>query len=100
MRHERGFVHGAPRHGPVLIPSLAMANTKAPLARRALLGLALAVLAASPAAAAPTLKGRAVWANPREAGLTEASVVAFVDQLARAHVNTLVMEVKTSAGIF
>ncbi len=52
------------------------------------------------ASAEPTLKGRAVWANPREAGTTEATVVAFVDQLARAHVNTLIMELKTSAGIF
>ena len=52
------------------------------------------------AAASPTLAGRAVWASPRDAGTTEASVVAFVDQLARAHVNTLVMEVKTSAGIY
>ncbi len=52
------------------------------------------------AAASPTLAGRAVWASPRDAGTTEASVVAFVDQLATAHVNTLVMEVKTSAGLF
>jgi uncharacterized lipoprotein YddW (UPF0748 family) len=63
------------------------------------LALAVAMLAA-PATAAPTLKGRAVWASPRDAGTTEASVVAFVDQLAKAHVNTLVMEVKTSAGLF
>ena len=52
------------------------------------------------ASAAPTLKGRAVWANPREAGTTEASVVAYVEQLAKAHVNTLIMELKTSAGLF
>ena len=56
------------------------------------------------ASAAPertfALKGRAVWASPRDAGTTEASVVAFVEQLAKAHVNTLVMEVKTTAGIF
>ena len=52
------------------------------------------------AAAAPTLKGRAVWASPRDAGTTEASVVAFVEQLAKAHVNTLIMELKTSAGLF
>src|SRR5688500_6407166 len=64
------------------------------------LAFVVAVLSASDAAAAPTLKGRAVWASPRDAGTTEASIVAFVDQLARAHVNTLVMEVKTSAGIF
>ncbi len=70
------------------------------VALRLTLGLAAAVLAGSEAVAAPTLKGRAVWASPRDAGTTEASVVAFVDQLAKAHVNTLVMEVKTSAGIF
>lgn len=29
------------------------------------------------AEAAPTLKGRAVWASPRDAGTTEASVIAF-----------------------
>ena len=59
------------------------------------LGLALTVSGAT-----PTLKGRAVWSNPRDAGTTEASVVAFVELLAKAHVNTVVMEVKTSAGIF
>jgi uncharacterized lipoprotein YddW (UPF0748 family) len=65
------------------------------------LPLALVVaLLAVPAAAAPTLEGRAVWASPRDAGTTEAAVVSFVDQLAKAHVNTLVMEVKTSAGLF
>ena len=41
-----------------------------------------------------------MWANPREAGTTEASVVAYVEQLAKAHVNTLIMELKTSAGLF
>ena len=71
-------------------------SAAAPLA----LGLAVALLAGSEATAAPTLKGRAVWASPSDAGTTEASVVAFVDQLAKAHVNTLVMEVKTSAGLF
>ena len=65
-----------------------------------LLVLALFGEGAAAAAAAPTLKGRAVWANPREAGTTEASVVAYVDQLAKAHVNTLIMELKTSAGLF
>jgi len=52
--------------------------------------IALVALLASPIAggAAPSLKGRAVWAHPRDAGTTEASVAAFVDQLARAHVNT------------
>ena len=45
------------------------------------LALALVAGAATVASAAPTLKGRAVWASPREAGTTEASVVAFVEQL-------------------
>jgi uncharacterized lipoprotein YddW (UPF0748 family) len=62
--------------------------------------IAFTMALAGEADAAPTLKGRAVWASPRDAGTTEESIVAFVDQLARAHVNTLVMEVKTSAGIF
>ena len=61
---------------------------------------AVALGAAAVATAAPTLKGRAVWASPRDAGTTEASVVAFVEQLAKAHVNTLIMELKTSAGLF
>jgi uncharacterized lipoprotein YddW (UPF0748 family) len=68
--------------------------------RTAPLFLLALFLAATAASAAPTLKGRAVWANPREAGLTEASVVAYVDQLAKAHVNTLIMELKTSGGLF
>jgi uncharacterized lipoprotein YddW (UPF0748 family) len=55
---------------------------------------------ASAASAEPSLKGRAVWAHPRDAGASEASVKAFVEQLARAHVNTVVMEVKTAAGLF
>jgi uncharacterized lipoprotein YddW (UPF0748 family) len=74
--------------------------SKACAAARLSVGLAAFLLAGSEATAAPTLKGRAVWASPRDAGTTEASVVAFVDQLAKAHVNTLVMEVKTSAGLF
>lgn len=61
---------------------------------------ALLAVSSQPILAAPTLKGRAVWASPRDAGTTEASVRAFVDQLARAHVNTVVMEVKTAAGLF
>ena len=67
---------------------------------RASFVLAALVAAVAPATAAPTLKGRAVWASPRDAGTTEASVVAFVEQLEKAHVNTLIMELKTSAGIF
>ncbi len=69
------------------------------VASLASLGL-LAGAAATTAAAEPTLQGRAVWASPRDAGTSEASVAAFVEQLARAHVNTLVMEVKNSAGLF
>ena len=78
------------------------------LARAALLAaLASSTSAAAAAAAAapappagPTLKGRAVWSHPRDAGTSEAAVAAFADKLARAHVNTVVMEVKTSAGLF
>jgi uncharacterized lipoprotein YddW (UPF0748 family) len=65
-----------------------------------LLALASLGRGAATVSAAPTLKGRAVWASPREAGTTEASVVAYVEQLAKAHVNTLIMELKTSAGLF
>lgn len=67
---------------------------------RHLIVLAASVHVAGAALAGPTLAGRAVWAHPRDAGTTDASVRAFVDQLARAHVNTVVMEVKTSAGVF
>jgi hypothetical protein len=44
--------------------------------RHARIAVALVLLAVATgvAHAAPTLRGRAVWANPREAGLTEASV--------------------------
>lgn len=86
------------------------------LARDLTLALGLC-LAALPAGSAPptskhktgrastpertfALKGRAVWASPRDAGTTEAAVVAFAEQLEKAHVNTVVMEVKTSGGIF
>ena len=64
------------------------------------LGVACVVAMATAASAEPSLQGRAVWASPRDAGTSDASVTAFVEQLARAHVNTLVMEVKTSAGLF
>lgn len=40
---------------------------------------------------APSLAGRAVWAHPQNAGTTAASVRAFVEQLATADVNTVVM---------
>jgi uncharacterized lipoprotein YddW (UPF0748 family) len=70
----------------------------------ALLLLAAGAAAAAPPAttpvAGPSLKGRAVWAHPRDAGTTEASVAAFAGKLAKAHVNTVVMEVKTSGGLF
>jgi hypothetical protein len=50
------------------------------------------------AAAEPTLKSRAVWAHPRDAGTSGESVTAFVEQPARAHVDTVVMEVRGRAG--
>ncbi len=50
-------------------------------------------------AAEPSLKGRAVWAGPRDAGTTEESVVAFVEQLARANVNTVIVELKGMRGV-
>lgn len=62
--------------------------------------VAAVVLGAAAAQAAPTLAGRAVWASPRDAGTSEATVAAFVEQLARAHVNTLVMEVKNASGLY
>jgi len=36
---------------------------------------------------APSLKGRGVWTSPRDAGLTEASIVAFLSQLDKARVD-------------
>ncbi len=48
---------------------------------------------------ATELKGRAVWAGPRDAGTTEQSVISFADQLEKAHVNTVIMEVKGGGGI-
>jgi uncharacterized lipoprotein YddW (UPF0748 family) len=65
-----------------------------------LFALALTFCLPAPGLAGPTLAGRAVWAHPRDAGTTDASVRAFVDQLAKAHVNTVVMEVKTANGVF
>jgi uncharacterized lipoprotein YddW (UPF0748 family) len=64
------------------------------------LGLAALGALASTVSAEPSLAGRAVWASPRDAGTSEASVTDFVEQLARAHVNTVVMELKTAAGLF
>ncbi len=40
-----------------------------------------------------------MWANPRDAGQTEASVAAFAEQLAAAHINTVIMEFKSSGGL-
>lgn len=45
------------------------------------------------------LKGRAVWAGPRDAGLSESSVVAFAEQLAAANVNTVILEFKSIGGL-
>ncbi len=49
---------------------------------------------------AAELKGRAVWSGPRDAGTTEQSVISFVNQLEKAHVNTVIMEVKGGPGIY
>ena len=49
---------------------------------------------------AADLKGRAVWASPRDAGTTEQSVIAFANQLEKARVNTVIMQVKGGAGIY
>ena len=68
--------------------------------RALVVAVALAWFVPMTARAEPTLRGRAVWAHPRDAGTSDASVRAFVEQLARAHVNTVVMEVKTSGGLF
>jgi uncharacterized lipoprotein YddW (UPF0748 family) len=51
------------------------------------------------ASAAAELKGRAVWAGPRDAGTTEKSVVDFVNQLDSAHINTLILEFKGARGL-
>ncbi len=48
---------------------------------------------------AADLKGRAVWAGPRDAGTTEQAVINFVNQLDKAHVNTVIMEVKGGRGL-
>jgi len=74
-------------------------NRLAILCRLAMV-VACLVSGSAAVAGAPRLKGRAVWAHPRDAGRTEASVKAFMDLLARAHVNTVVMEVKTASGVF
>ena len=37
--------------------------------------------------AAPTLKGRAVWASPRDAGTTEAATAGFHEHTARIGIN-------------
>ncbi|MGE5812913.1 MAG: hypothetical protein ACM36C_00345, partial [Acidobacteriota bacterium] len=70
------------------------------IAGRVSMVLALGAAVASSAWAAPALKGRAVWAHPADAGTTQQSVRAFVEQLDRAHVNTVIMEVKTAAGLY
>ncbi len=64
------------------------------------IGLAIScLLLPAGAPAAQALKGRAVWASPRDAGTTEASVSAFADLLAKAHVNTVIIELKGTRGI-
>lgn len=47
---------------------------------------------------AQSLKGRAVWGHPGVAGTNRESVAEFADQLAGAHINTLVMMVKGVGG--
>jgi len=49
---------------------------------------------------AAELIGRAVWAGPRDAGTSEQSVIDFANQLEKAHINTVIMEVKAGAGIY
>jgi uncharacterized lipoprotein YddW (UPF0748 family) len=44
-------------------------------------------------------KGRGVWAGPRDAGTTDESVIRFVEQLHKAHINTVIMELKAGAGL-
>ncbi len=52
------------------------------------------------AGATSSLKGRGVWASPRDAGTTEQSVINFAAQLEKAHINTVVMQVKGPAGLY
>jgi uncharacterized lipoprotein YddW (UPF0748 family) len=49
---------------------------------------------------AAALKGRAVWASPRDAGMTEQSVIGFANQLEKAHINTVIMQIKGGPGIY
>jgi uncharacterized lipoprotein YddW (UPF0748 family) len=44
-------------------------------------------------------KGRGVWAGPRDAGTTEESVIQFAEQLHKAHINTVIMELKAGGGL-
>ncbi len=62
--------------------------------------LSLAITSVTASSPASSLEGRAVWAGPRDVGVTETSVVDFVTQLEKAHVNTLVMQVKGGPGLF
>lgn len=48
----------------------------------------------------PALKWRAVWASPRDAGTSEQSINEFAGKLERAGINTVIMQVKSGAGIY
>jgi uncharacterized lipoprotein YddW (UPF0748 family) len=63
------------------------------------IGLILFSLSPRPALGASGLKGRAVWAGPRDAGTTEQSVIDFVNQLDKAHINTVILEFKGPRGL-
>ena len=62
-------------------------------------GLLFFSLHPQPVSGASELKGRAVWAGPRDAGTSEQSVIAFAEQLEKAHINTVIIELKGAAGI-
>ena len=53
-----------------------------------------------PVSGASEQKGRAVWASHRDAGTTEQSVISFANQLEKAHINTVIMQVKGPSGIY
>jgi uncharacterized lipoprotein YddW (UPF0748 family) len=63
------------------------------------MGFILFSLHSQPARGAAELKGRAVWASPRDAGTTEQSVIDFANQLDKAHINTVILEFKGARGL-
>lgn len=60
----------------------------------------MCALSPRPSPAASNLRGRGVWASPRDAGTSEQSVIGFADQLEKARVNTVIMQVKGGPGIY